>query len=186
MAVWPIFEDRHNVITVDIAKARYKLSDEGFQMGLSSGRLAEEVQSVVGAMRSYEPRRLVAAETENFQFVAPAALPGSNEQPLFEYLGVYFSGIHFIPGSREARFDIMLAFNIALTVAGGYNDLREAVPQFVRDVQSAVDFLEQQLAPRPLPPKWDGFKIYDVRRPETVENAVVSAMLKGGSEGIEL
>jgi len=182
MAVWPIFEDKSNVILVEIGKAEWEMSQEGFQMGISSSALFEETNRVLDAVRAYIPREI----GEKKFLVAPAALPGSNELPQFEYLGVYFSGIHIVPGSIKIWFTLSVAFNVTSTVAGGYNDIREFVPNMIRDAQGVVDYLDEKLVPNARDPKVPSFKLYDVGRPETIEKRAISEMLKGGKPGTDV
>lgn len=182
MAVWPIFEDKNNVILVEIGKAEWEMSQEGFQIGISSGSLFEETNRVLEAVRAYIPKEL----GQQTFLLAPAALPGSNEQPLFEYLGVYFSGIHIVPGSMKIWFTLSVAFNVTSTVAGGYNDIKDFVPTVINDVRGVVDYLDDKLVPNARDPQTPSFKLRDVRRPETIEKRAISEMLKGGKPGTDV
>lgn len=182
MADWPIFQDKSNVILVEIAKAEWEMSQEGFQMGISSGTLFEQTNRVLEAVRTYIPRDL---GDQKF-LVAPAALPGSNEQPLFEYLGVYFSGIHIVPGSIKIWLTLSVAFNVTSTVAGGYNDIKEFLPNIMNDARGVVNYLNEKLAPDARDREVPSFKLYDVGRPETIEKRAISEMLKGGNLGTDV
>lgn len=182
MAVWPIFEEKNNVILVEIGKAEWEMSQEGFQMGISSGALFEETNRVLEAVRSYIPREL---GKQTF-LVAPAALPGSNEQALFEYLGVYFSGMHIVPGSQNIWLTLSVAFNVTVTVAAGYNEIKEFVPTIMDHARSVTDYLDDKLVPNARDREVPSFKLYDVGRPETIEKRAISEMLKGGKPGIEV
>ncbi|MBU2890843.1 hypothetical protein [Celeribacter halophilus] len=182
MAIWPIFEEKDNVILVEVGKTEWEMSPDGFQMGISSGALFENANKVLEAIRGYTPKDI----GEQVFLLAPAALPGSNEQPMFEYLGVYFSGIHIVPGSMKVWLNLSIAFNVSTTIAGGYNDIREFVPTIVNDARSVIDYLDDTLSPNARDRSAPSFKFYDVARPETIEKRAINEMLKGGKPGIDV
>ena len=185
MADWPVLESKE-VVSVDLAKVEFVLSREGFQLGMSRGDLGREIVEVGRILEEFSPelhQRLTASQQV---FSVNVGLPGTNQKPEFRYLGVYINSIEFAPGSRKLNLTFAVMFHAVVSAAQGYPELRDGVVQFQQDVSNVLEYLNERFDRSDIIQGRPHSKIYEVRRPETVEKQAVQKMISGTRAGKEV
>ncbi len=182
MAIWPVLENE-NVISIEFAKAEFQISKQGYQFGMSSGDLGREIASIGKVIEEFRPERYLEIQSDPKRYAARVGIPGTNEMPEFLYLGVYIDGIHFVPGSRKLNLSFAIMFHAAVSAAQGYTDIREAIPTFVKDVENILVYFQTQLRQENTSSDRFDYRLYDVRRPQTIEKNAVQSLIAGGRPG---
>lgn len=180
--MWPLFQSE-SVVAVPFGQADYTLGDIGFQMALSSGQMTDMMSGVAKALREYNPVSLENLEPAASTYQVQKGLPGTNELPIFRYLGVYVTKISFEPGSVKLSLSFSVMFHAAVSAVQGYPDLREGIEMISADVSAAAAFVRQNLqaqveiglVPEP--------RIHGMPRGATLENHAFDALVDGTENG---
>lgn len=185
MAYWPI-NTSNSVISLKLAKCNFVLGETGFQKAIASGEMTEDMNDVANALRGINPLDEEVVEAGGSMYFVNAGLPGTNEQLILRYLGVYVTGISFLSGSRILRLEFAVMFHAAVSGIQGYPDLREGVVMFHDDMRRIALELSENISRnerRTAPPAPEFF---DVRRPETIEKEAIEAIIRGAKPGENL